>query len=56
MENERSYPFSAALDFNFDKGEYLSGFKILETIQNQSMEMEFRGMIIITDIIFIYLT
>ena len=31
MENGRSYPFSGALDFNFDKGEYLSGFKTLET-------------------------
>jgi hypothetical protein len=31
MENGRSYPYSGALDFNFGKKEYLSGFKSLET-------------------------
>ena len=31
MENGRSYPYSGALDFNFGKKEYLTGFKSLET-------------------------
>jgi len=31
MENGRSYPYSGALDFNFTKKEYLTGFKTLET-------------------------
>jgi hypothetical protein len=31
MENGRSFPYSGALDFNFGKKEYLTGFKSLET-------------------------